>query len=129
MTDTDDAEDLLQQSKQKRHETDPADSQETPSLKAAIKRELEAIDDDEKPQNVTIRDGNLVALLDGLDEAGELDAIVADARAALGRDGDVVSRSEAARLLIRIGLAEVSPDAIRTAVEAQREHESDNIQF
>ena len=129
MTDTDDAEDLLQQSKQKRHETNPSDSQPTTSLKDAIKQELAAIEAGEKPQNVTVRDGNLVALLDGLDEAGDLETIVADARAALGRDGDEVSRSEAARLLIRIGIAEVAPDAIRTAVEAQKEHESDNIQF
>ena len=132
-TDAEKAEALLNQSGgQRRHQTEPStasDDASSVSLQAAIEQMYAEIDAGEKPENVTIRDKNLVALLDGLDEAGMLADVVARARSDLGRDGEEVSRSEAARLLIRVGLMHVDRDVIETAVDARKAHESSDIQF
>jgi len=94
--DTPDAEELLQQSKtQKRHETDPADITvaDEPTLVDAV-ADAYASDISE---NLTIRDGNLAALFAGLEETGELEAVIEAAADELDRDRDGTSKAEALR--------------------------------
>lgn len=132
------AEELLSQSSdQRRHNTEPTESElsqdgeatEMLTLKDAIKQQYEQIDAGETPQNLTIRDENLVALLDGLAEYGDLEDIVEEASESLGRDHGSVSRSEAARLLIRVGIAEIDSDVVETAIDARTEYEAEDITF
>ncbi|WP_242493365.1 hypothetical protein [Haloarcula hispanica] len=60
-----------------------------------------------------MRDRNLAALIRGLDEAGQLDAVGTDVREYLDRDTtDSESRGSVLGLLVRAGLAEVRPDLI-----------------
>lgn len=116
--DTDrDPEALLEQSKgQKRHQSEAQqstadqDEQALPEYIADVYEELEA---SEVPTNLTMRDRNLAALVRGLDEAGQLDAVGSDLREHLNRDeADSESRGSLLGLLVRAGLAEVRPDLI-----------------
>jgi hypothetical protein len=73
----------------------------------------EDLDAGEVPTNLTMRDRNLAALVRGLDKAGQLNAVGADIRDHLDRDGtDSESRGSLLGLLVRAGLAEVRPDLI-----------------
>ncbi|MDS0223621.1 hypothetical protein NDI54_19965 [Haloarcula sp. S1AR25-5A] len=116
-TDDRDPEELLKQSKeQKRHQSEPQ-QQDTepdgPSLEEYIADVYEELDAGEVPTNLTMRDRNLAALIRGLDEAGQLDAVGADVREYLDRDAtDSESRGSVLGLLVRAGLAEVRPDLI-----------------
>jgi hypothetical protein len=116
--DTDrDPEALLEQSKeQKRHKSEAQQSTtdaDKPALEEYIADVYEDLDAGEVPTNLTMRDRNLAALVRGLDEAGQLDAVGADLREHLGRDEtDSESRGSLLGLLIRAGLSEVRPDLI-----------------
>ena len=116
--DTDrDPEALLEQSKeQKRHQSEAKQSTtdaDEPPLEEYIANIYEDLDAGEVPTNLTMRDRNLAALVRGLDEAGQLDAVGADLREHLGRDeSDSESRGSLLGLLVRAGLAEVRPDLI-----------------
>jgi hypothetical protein len=127
--DRDMAEELLEESKdQTRHGAEaPGESktEATPqSLHEAIREAHERIDADEMPENLTIRDARLAALIWGLDETDQLATVAADAGAELGRDRDDTRGTRAAtlRLLVRVGLREVAPETIQTAVEARKEY-------
>jgi hypothetical protein len=125
----DKAEEMLQESKdQTRHGAEaPSESQnDTPSLslQEAIRDAYERIDANDMPENLTIRDARLAALIRGLEETDQLATVAADAGAELGRDSDNTRGTRAAtlRLLIRIGLREVAPETMQTAVEARKEY-------
>ena len=111
-----DPEAVLEQSKeQKRHQSEA--QQETtsdePALEAYIADIYEELEAGEVPTNLTMRDRNLAALIRGLDEADQLDAVGADLRDHLGRDEtDSESRGSLLGLLVRAGLADVRPDLI-----------------
>jgi len=116
-TDDRDPEELLEQSKeQKRHRSEAQQQNgepNDPSLEEYIADVYEELDAGEVPTNLTMRDRNLAALIRGLDEAGQLDAVGADVREYLGRDAtDSESRGSVLGLLVRAGLAEVRPDLI-----------------
>lgn len=115
-TDDRDPEELLEQSKeQKRHRSQPQQQTdaEEPALEEYIADVYEELDAGEVPTNLTMRDRNLAALIRGLDEADQLDAVGADVREHLDRDTvDSESRGSVLGLLVRAGLDEVRPDLI-----------------
>jgi len=126
--DTPDAEELLQQSKtQKRHETDPADITvaDEPTLVDAV-ADAYASDISE---NLTIRDGNLAALFAGLEETGELEAVI-EAAADDWTTTDGTSKAEALRLLVRVALGEVAPETLEAGAKGyQQFRESQDYEF
>ncbi len=127
-SDTDAAEELLQKSKdQKRHQTDPSTSSEaTPNLADAV---ADAYTDDIS-ENLTIRDGNLAALFAGLEETGELEHVVNAAAGELDREADGESKAEALRLLVRIALNEVAPEALEAGAKGYQQYrESQDYEF
>lgn len=89
-----------------------------------IQNARQQIADDEMTEQLSVRDVRLTALICGLEEADQLADIAAEAREALGRDSDdvPVTRAEALRLLIRVGLQEATPETVRIAVEANKEY-------
>lgn len=120
------AEALLEEAKsQSRKDTEPTTEtiDDSPGLHEAIVEAYAAIEEGDAHNNLTIRDGDLAALINGLEETGGLEEIVTDAQSELGRDvGDTEpSKALALGLLVRIGLSEVAPDVIETAVEAKKE--------
>jgi hypothetical protein len=126
-TNTDDAEELLQQSKeQTRHNSEAASGRQSSDdvdRVSAIKDALLAIEDGDAPENINIRDARLKALLVGLDESGELEAIAETLAAALDTnvEAEDVSQSDVARLLLRVGLQEALPDVFEDATEARKQ--------
>ncbi|WP_227379623.1 hypothetical protein [Haladaptatus halobius] len=120
----DEAEKLLQSSKnQKRSTSEPSEGEETIDLTQAIQEAYAAIDAGEASSNITVRDANLAALFHGLEKSGKLPDMATDARSELNRDDEVtVSRSQTIGNLVRIGLHEVDPDAVDTALEAKKEY-------
>jgi len=123
------AEELLQQGGQKLHEAEaPEQSAETdddsPDLQTAIKEAYAKIDAGDTHENLTVRDENLAALIHGLDDAGELGAIASEANEELDREDDASDTAAGVlKALIRVGLNEVRPDAMETAVEARKEYQ------
>ncbi len=123
------AEELLQQGGQKLHEAEaPEQSAETdddtPTLQAAITDAYAAIDEGDAHTNLTVRDEDLAALVAGLDDADELEGIITAAQDALDRDPDAsdATRAKALGLLLRVGLSNVAPETIETAVDAKQAH-------
>lgn len=123
--DSNKAEELLQQSKnQKRHTTDPAGSSEgngPSSLQDAVKDAYTRLDDGEMHENLTVRDGDLAALMAALEETGELSSVGEAANQWLDRDEDASSRAAVLKLLLRVGLNEVAADEIEAAKNGKRE--------
>lgn len=121
-----DAEELMKQQKsQRRHQTeaDSSTGDNHVSRQDAIVEAYQEIDAGQRPQNLTVRDENLAALLGGLETAGELDAILDSAYAALDRDApDETTRANALRGLIRVGIAETAPELIDEAAAARKEY-------
>lgn len=131
--DNPDAEAALQQSmEQSRHETDPTETtpDDDPTLVDAVADAYGALDDDEIAENLTIRDQNLAALFAGLDETGELGAVIDAAASELDRDDGGESKAEALRLLVRIGLSEVAPEKLEAGAEGYEQYrESQDFEF
>lgn len=130
MTDdnTTDAEALLEESKnQRRHETEPSmGAEQKASLVDAVADAYADLDAGNLPENLTIRDGNLAALFAGLDETDKLGEIIDDAAEALDRDeADAESKAAALRLLVRVGLDEVAPDALDAGAEGYQQFRED----
>jgi hypothetical protein len=132
--DRDKAEELLQDSKdQTRHGAEAQSGSESgsevdvPTLHEAIKDAHERLGADEMPENLTIRDKRLAALIRGLEVAGQLEDVAVDAGTALGRDTNDIRGTRAAtlRLLVRVGLQEVAPGTTQTAIEARKEYLTD----
>lgn len=129
------AEKMLQESKdQTRHGAEaPSEAEDTEitaslqSLQEAIRDAHESIDTDEMPENLTIRDEWLAALIRGLEATGQLEDVAVDAGTALGRNSNDIhgTRAAALRLLIRVGLREIAPQTMETAVEARKEYLAD----
>lgn len=126
------AEQLLAGSKdQTRHGAEAAGgsaANEKPlSLSEAIVKHHAAIDAGEKTEQMAFRDERIIALLRGLEDSGQIDELNRNAEAALGRDqGNVEARAGTLRLLVRIGLQEIAPDAVQTAIEARHEYQSEH---
>lgn len=125
MTDKDPDEILEQSKQQKRHTSEPTtnDEDDTPPLEEEIVAVYDALDADEVPSNLTMRDENLAALIRGLDAAGQLDEVGADVRDHLGRDdADSENRGSVLRLLVRAGLTEIRPDLLETGKDAHKRY-------
>jgi len=124
--DSDDLDDLLDKSKnQSRTNTEPKaekNQQSTQSLDEAVADALHRIDDGDLHRNTTIRDENLAALFEALDQTGQLENIQRKAEVALDQDGDDVTRAAAARKLVRVGLAEVSPEVLANAKSGREQY-------
>jgi len=82
-------------------------------------------------ENLTIRDGNLAALFAGLEETGELEAVIEAAADELDRDRDGTSKAEALRLLVRVALGEeVAPETLEAGAKGyQQFRESQDYEF
>lgn len=131
--DSPDAEELLEQSKnQKRHETEPSTSEgDDQDLVGAVADAYADLDEGDLPENLTIRDANLAALFAGLDETGELASVIDDAADELDREKPgAESKAAALRLLVRVGLDEVAPEALDAGVEGFEQYrEQQDFEF
>jgi hypothetical protein len=125
-SDSDKAEDLLQQAKaQKRHTTDPStgsseDSAEQ-SLETAVIHAYERLDSGDLHENLTLRDADLAALMAGLEETGHLEEVGERAASRLNRDESADSRASVLKLLVRIGLSEVAVEEVAAAKDGKKE--------
>lgn len=118
------AEELLKQSKsRKRHTTDPSSSDENsaPRLQDAVRDAYARLDEGELHENLTVRDGDLAALVAALEETDQLSTIGDQANEWLGRDGDAESRAAVLKALLRVGLQGVASDEVEAAKEGKRE--------
>ena len=125
-TDSDKAEDLLQQAKtQKRHTTDPSagstEDGEGQSLETAVVHAYERLDSGDLHENLTLRDADLAALMAGLEETGRLEEIGKRAASRLDRDESADSRASVLKLLVRIGLSEVAAEEVAAAKDGKKE--------
>jgi len=121
MSEDADPEQLMEQSKQQnRTNTEPTadaagDDQDDLALNEAVADALGRLDRGELHENLTIRDENLAALFEALDQTGQLEEIQRDAESSLGRDQHKVSRAAAARVLLRVGFDQIAPDVLEDA--------------
>lgn len=119
------AERLLEEGTTDRRTTAEAEttSDPKPDLQDAIKACYEAIDDDEMPIHLQYRDRDLAAILAGLDDADALDALIEAAAEKLDKDTpENVSRANAMKLLMRVGLNNVDASVIEDATKAKQQH-------
>ena len=122
---TEEAERLLQEGESERRTTTEAaaETDEWPNTQAAIKACYQAIDDDEMPIHLQCRDRDLAALLAGLDDADALEEFIDAAAETLDQEApDNVSRANAMKLLMRIGIKNVDESVIEDATEAKQQH-------
>ena len=130
--DAEKAQDLLSGSKnQTRHGAEAPDEDNESSLTVYdLVQEYHArMEADEVSENLTFRDSNFAALLRSLEDAGKLDEVIRRAESALDIDeSDRGGKGVALRLLVRVGLQNVAPDAIETANEARREYRFEQVE-
>jgi len=122
---TEEAERLLQEGEPDRRTTaEPdTDTDAKPDLQDAIKACYEAIDDDEMPIHLQYRDRDLASILGGLDDAGALEQLIEAAAETLNKEApENISRANAMKLLMRIGLNNVDPSVIEDATKAKQQH-------
>lgn len=123
-----DPEALLEDAKeQRRTSTEPTtapDATTGGSLADAVAGAFEDLDEGEINSTVAFRDDRLVALLVGLERTAELPSVVTDAQDALGRDIDTeaTTRSEAVRLLVRLGLQSLDSNLLEAGVAGYERH-------
>lgn len=100
--------------------------QDENTLSNAILAELDNIDSGEKAKTLSVRDGNLAAILYALEERDEMAEIGTQLQKELGRplDSDAVTRSAVLAMAARIGLQEAAPEVVEAAKEAQKERVS-----
>ena len=129
--DTNTAEDLLKEAKnQRRHTTDAPqpdtdeNADDAVDLATAVAKMYDEIEAGETPSNLTLRDTDLAALFGGLERSGDLQEVVEQAHTTLDRDADPdsLTRATALRLLVRIGLAEVDPSIIESAIDGKQQY-------
>lgn len=138
MTDDDEIEAILEETKgNKRHTTQPEstegedqddsqketqdESQELDRM-AAIKDTLLAIDRGERRTNVTIRDAQIRAFLDGIESSEDLETAANQLTDWLDDDPEEKpTRADIGRLAIRVGLHECLPEMLKDARDAHKE--------
>lgn len=137
MTDDEEIEAILEETKEnKRHtsqpeneEKDQDDPQEEtqnevqgPDRTTAIKDALLAIERGERRTNVTIRDAQIRAFLDGIESSGDLESAATQLAGRLDDDlGETPTQSDVGRLAIRVGLHECLPEMLEDARDAHKE--------
>jgi len=99
------------------------------ALEDAIVSALRDIDDGETAKTLSLRDERLAALVLGLEESGELEAVGVALQEELGRDVTPaeIDRSELLRLALRLGFEQASPDVTETARSAYGRHAAENF--
>lgn len=101
---------------------DKDNPQNQPDFVDTLERTLQASDDGDLSENLTAYDPRMVALMEGLDQEGELEAVFDDLQTAYDGDAGVddPSRSAVVKLAFRVGLQEGTDDILddlQTAVE------------
>lgn len=119
----DDVENAFEKAKNQTRHGAPAPSQL--SLSEAIQNHHAGIEADEETPQLSFRDERIAALIKGLEDTNQLPDLTRDAESALDRKGNTAEgRAATLRLLVRIGLKEIAPEKIQTAIEARREYQS-----
>lgn len=117
----DDVEDIIEQSKQQDRATTETAAQsveQTLGIDEAAAEAFKQIDDGDLAINITVRDERLAALFEALEETDSITEIEQDANDAIDRDEDAEgNKASLARALLRVGFAEVAPEAIEKASE------------
>ncbi|UPM44752.1 hypothetical protein [Halocatena salina] len=137
MTDDDEIEAILEEAKEnKRHTSQPENEEENqddspegsqneiqgPDRTTAIKDALLAIERGDRRTNVTIRDEQIRAFLDGIESSGDLETAVTRLANRLDDDPEEnPTRSDIGRLAIRVGLHECLPEMLEDARTAHKE--------
>lgn len=97
-------------------------------LKAAIVDAFDAIEDGERSKTLSVRDGQLAALVHGVEADDRLDEVGEAFANELDREpADEYDRSEVLRLALRYAFHDVTGDVVETATEAQAEHVADQF--
>lgn len=102
---------------------EPAD--EFDPLEEAMVEAFARIERGDTAKSLSVRDGQLAALIHGLEaESAELEAVGVSLQEALdrGADPEAVDRSEVIRLAVRLGLREAVSETVETARSAQARH-------
>lgn len=120
-----DSEAIFESDKQnKRHLTEAGENDRPNDLENAIVQAFEEIDAGDRPQNLTVRDEKLAALLGGLEDAERLDEVMVRAAETLGTEPpEKVTRANTLRMLIRLGLVESVPDIVETSSAAREQYQ------
>lgn len=106
-----------------RHETDPSNQPTArPDLATAVADALEAIDAGDAPNLVSVRDDNLSALLQALDETDRLQDVVDELAHSLDRDVADANRSDLVRMAIRYAVSDVAADVLEEAREGRQQY-------
>lgn len=138
MTDDKEIEAILEETKEnKRHTTQPEGDEEEdqdesqeeaqneiqgPDRTTAIKDALLAIERGDRRTNVTIRDAQIRAFLDGIESSGDLETAANQLADQLDDDPEEEpTQSDIGRLAIRVGLHECLPEMIEDARDAHKE--------
>lgn len=100
--------------------------QEEDTLVNAILAELDNIETGEKGKTLSVRDGNLAAVLFALEQQEEMNEVGTQLQKELGRtlNSDAVTRSAVLAMAARIGLQEAAPKVVEAAKDAQAERAS-----
>jgi len=130
------ARDALQAAKQQgRMDTEPDNedaqvAREHP-LVDAVAAAHENIESGPANPQVQSRDQDLAALLAGVDETGDIEELVREARVEIGRDPDAgaVSKAAAVSVLVRVGLQAVDEDVAEALVEGKRQFEASSVTY
>lgn len=94
-------------------------------LEEAMVESFAQIERGETAKSLSVRDGQLAALIHGLEaEPDELEVVGVALQKALDRetDSEAVDRSEVIRLAVRLGLRKAAPETVETARSAQARH-------
>lgn len=137
MTDDDKIEEILEETKEnKRHTSQPEDEEDNqddsqeedqneiqgPDRTTAIKDVLLAIERGDRRTNVTVRDAQIRAFLDGIELSGDLETAATQLADRLDDDPEEeLTRSDIGRLAIRVGLHECLPEMLEDARDAHKE--------
>jgi len=93
-----------------------------------IVAELEAIDDGDKQQTVSVWDGHLAAFVRALEaDPDRMESVGTKLQQRLDIESEAVDRSEILRLALRAGFTEAAPDEFDALREAVGEHATNQI--
>jgi hypothetical protein len=101
-----------------------AETDDSKSVEDVVAEAFESLDDGDLHPNVTFRDEKLAALMHALDETNRLEDVADAAAGELDRDlEEGVGKSDAYRLLIRVGLTTVTPSTTEAVKEGYRQYQ------
>jgi len=93
-----------------------------------IVAELEAIDDGDKQQTVSVWDGHLAAFVRALEaDPDRMESVGTKLQQRLDIESEAVDRSEILRLALRAGFTEAAPDEFDALRDAVGEHATNQV--